>query len=659
VGYIGMRCLLCLLAISASHATHVSVNRNVSFDERSAIIDGERQLMLSGAVHYPRVPPEDWDRVFKMAKEMGLNTIQTYVFWNYHEHHEGNVTWDKIADDMLDQSANLTKFIETAAENDLFVVLRIGPYVCGEYYFGGIPVWVRTLQDIKCFRCADPVWEEYMEKWTRTVVKQVEPLLASNGGPIVMMQIENEYNADLGYQTWAVEMARNITTEVPWNICHSIKLCTEINNKDATGYKFQSLCTINGFWMDVWDVDNKQPSPKWIEDLRSGNPGQPTIWTEDQGWFDQWGVGKRVRDPRDQLYGIARFFAYGGSWHNFYMLTGGNNYGRLSGGEVVTAYAPDTVIDYLFLRHEPRFSYYGRWFKTLQKYSKQLLNHPIPPRSPLTPIVFHSMPNAAAPQLTVSPCTDDDPAHMGKLDTSQQFVFEADPNSTDGYGQLRSKFGQGDMCLNALLSTSPPELSSCSTGAKVDEALLWKFETSTSHLASKATGKCTVPGAEGKCHRCLDSSSKLTLWDCKSSSSRTQSNQYWHYNTKKENGVRPGKASSSAFAPDATSLCLTVDSTGAGGAEAHIYGDVKTSTGVAFLSNYDTAEDYTIAFMNRYVYPPSSSPCISDALFHCCALALSLSSSHAMCPPSALLPLLPPTFTATTSFPITLYFSST
>jgi hypothetical protein len=81
--------------------------------------------------------------------------------------------------------------------------------------------------------------------------------------------------------------------------------------------------TINGFWMEEYETNPSQPSPKWLADLRVANPAQPAIWTEDQGWFDQWQVAKRVREPTDQIYGIARWFAFGGSWHNFYMLTGG------------------------------------------------------------------------------------------------------------------------------------------------------------------------------------------------------------------------------------------------------------------------------------------------------------------------------------------------
>ena len=111
---------------------------------------------------------------------------------------------------------------------------------------------------------------------------------------------------------------------------------------------------------------------------------QPLVWTEDQGWFDQWGVARRVRTSSDQMYGVARFFAYGGTWHNHYMLTGGNNYGLQSGGEVVTSYAPDTVIDSFLLRHQPRFELYSDLYRCLSTVSSALLDtHSVPPASRL------------------------------------------------------------------------------------------------------------------------------------------------------------------------------------------------------------------------------------------------------------------------------------
>ena len=157
---------------------------------------------------------------------------------------------------------------------------------------------------------------------------------------------------------------------MPWSLCHDLAQCTAVNRR-ASGneYDFRALCTINGFWMDEYTSNLAQPSPKWAADLRADNPGQPFIWTEDQGWFDEWGAAQRVRDPTDQAYGIARFFAFGGSWHNLYMLAGGNNYGRQAGGNTVTAYAPDTAIDFLLLRHEPHYSHYKLLFQAVRPFT--------------------------------------------------------------------------------------------------------------------------------------------------------------------------------------------------------------------------------------------------------------------------------------------------
>ena len=142
-----------LVAVAAAAAGFGSV----SFDERSALIDGKRTLLLSGAVHFARIMPGDWDRVLGMAKEMGLNTVQTYIMWNFHEHERGTLTWSG--------RHNLTHFIELASRHGLYVTLRIGPYVCGEYQFGGLPFWMRTLDDVKCFRCSDRVWEREMTRF--------------------------------------------------------------------------------------------------------------------------------------------------------------------------------------------------------------------------------------------------------------------------------------------------------------------------------------------------------------------------------------------------------------------------------------------------------------------------------------------------------------
>lgn len=311
------------------------------------------------------------------------------------------------------------------------------------------------------------------------------------------------------------------------------------------------------------DKETFQPSPKWISDLQAGNPGQPWLWTEDQGWFDQWGVAKRVRDSRDQLYGIARFIAHGGSYHNFYMLTGGNNYGKLSGGDVVTAYAPDTVIDSLLLRHQPRFDYYARFFHAVANVSAELLASPtIPPFTPLTPG------NASASSATASAghCTDDDPSHVGTLDASQQWHPSSSivPGAT--FALTNSLTG---LCMDPLSGTTPPALKKCDS----TQSLEWMYLAATKQFQSVATRACQAPASKGKqCHVCLDlSGATLDLWDCKS---QDAANQEFVYD---------GKLSGLISGSGPTRQCVTAVSTSAGGAEVSVYGSV------AFISNMDDA----------------------------------------------------------------------
>eukprot|EP00931_Biecheleriopsis_adriatica_P078401 TRINITY_DN51862_c0_g1_i1.p1 TRINITY_DN51862_c0_g1~~TRINITY_DN51862_c0_g1_i1.p1 ORF type:complete len:888 (+),score=109.52 TRINITY_DN51862_c0_g1_i1:39-2666(+) len=543
---------MCPLLVLLPLATNAMLHGKVTFDERSLMIGGERELFLSGAVHYPRLMPADWDRVFHLAREMGLNTIQTYVFWNVHEPllaDRGNASWSGWAD--------LPAFIRKAQDYNLYVSLRIGPYVCGEYYFGGVPVWIRNFGDIKCFRCADSIWKAEMQRWVANVVDVVRPLLQPRGN-IVMMQIENEYGGDQDYLDWAVDMANHLTEgeAVPWILCHDYSTCFATNNRNGT-YKFRALCAMNGFWMEEHRKDPDQPSPKFIEDLRANSPGQPTMWTEDQGWFDQWGVGKRIRFSNDQLYGIARWIAFGGSYHNFYMLTGGNNYGLKSGGEVATAYAPDTVVSNLLLKHQPRYNYYKQFFHALQEHKAELLAMPIPVTKHLRALNGSSSTTDSSASLL--PCTDTDPAHPGNLDASQRW---------DMYKSLlRVNFTGSPLCIDALLSPQSPALVPCNMS---DLSQQWIWNDTSRTISCVVEAPCQAPQSQGKmCYRCLDaggSGTSFNSWDC--SGHRTE-NQLWIRHDGSQD-LRP------KINPK---FCLSGSSVSSGGIELHEYGEL------AFLSN--------------------------------------------------------------------------
>jgi beta-galactosidase GanA len=174
-------------------------SNTVTFDGRSFSIDGKRILFIAGAVHYPRLPQSEWGTVFQLLKESGINLIQTYVFWDVHEPKQGEYSFPN------DKSPyNLVKFVQVAQSYGLYVNLRIGPYVCAEWNYGGMPVWLKSLKQGNdsaktiVFRSDDEQWLHAMLSFSDKVIDVMNEnglFYEGNGvgGPIVMLQLENEY----------------------------------------------------------------------------------------------------------------------------------------------------------------------------------------------------------------------------------------------------------------------------------------------------------------------------------------------------------------------------------------------------------------------------------------------------------------------------------
>ena len=140
-----------------------------------------------------------WDTVLDQAVEDGLNLIQIYIFWNYHEPVEGQFNWEGNAD--------LRLFLQKIKDRGLFVNMRIGPYVCAEWDNGGIPSWLQYKEGIR-YRSSNELWEKYMAQWMRTLVAEVRDYFSDQGGPIMMAQIENElWNGDREYIDWCGKLA--------------------------------------------------------------------------------------------------------------------------------------------------------------------------------------------------------------------------------------------------------------------------------------------------------------------------------------------------------------------------------------------------------------------------------------------------------------------
>jgi hypothetical protein len=290
------------------------------FDARSLIIDDERKLILSGAVHYPRSTPEMWPAILRESKLAGLNCIDTYVFWEAHEPEEGRYDFSGRYD--------LGRFLDLCQKEGLYVILRIGPYVCAEWNFGGLPWWLITKKGLVT-RTLNKPFMQAVSSWMHELGRRFGDRQRSRGGPIILVQVENEYDLvrkrygkdGPKYLEWCEREARRAGWEVPQVMC--------------LGASRRAIATLNGF-----DV------AKNVGKLRRRRPRQPALWTEHwPGWYDTWGSPHHRRKAEAIAFEAIRFVAEGGSGINFYMWHGGTNFGRDPMYLQTTSYDFDAPLD--------------------------------------------------------------------------------------------------------------------------------------------------------------------------------------------------------------------------------------------------------------------------------------------------------------------------
>ncbi|XP_059623550.1 beta-galactosidase 3-like [Cornus florida] len=309
------------------------VQCSVTYDKKAIVINGQRRILISGSIHYPRSTPEMWEDLIKKAKEGGLDVVETYVFWNVHEPSPGNYNFEGRYD--------LVRFINTIQKAGLYAQLRIGPYVCAEWNFGGFPVWLKFVPGIS-FRTDNEPFKMAMKGFTEKIVNLMksENLFESQGGPIILSQIENEYGprgkilGDAGheYMTWAANMAVGLGTGVPW------VMCKEDDAPDPV------INTCNGFYCDTFSPNR---------------PYKPKIWSEAwSGWFTEFGGPIYQRPVQDLAFSVAQFIQVGGSFVNYYMYHGGTNFGRSAGGPfITTSYDYDAPLDEYGLIRQPKYGH--------------------------------------------------------------------------------------------------------------------------------------------------------------------------------------------------------------------------------------------------------------------------------------------------------------
>mgnify|MGYP001031320747 FL=1 len=290
------------------------------------LLNGEPFVVKAAELHYPRIPKEYWDQRIKLCKALGMNTVCLYTFWNSHEPKEGQF-------DFTGQN-DLREFVKLCQENGLKVILRPGPYVCAEWEMGGLPWWLLKKKDIR-LRENDPYFLDRVDKFQKAVAEQVGDLTIDKGGPIIMVQVENEYGSygeDKPYVANIRDMLRkNFGNDVTLFQCD-----------------WASNFTKNGLDDLIWTMNfgtgaNIDQQFAKLKELR---PESPLMCSEFwSGWFDKWGANHETRPAKDMIEGIDEMLSKNISF-SLYMTHGGTNWGHWAGANS-PGFAPDvTSYDY-------------------------------------------------------------------------------------------------------------------------------------------------------------------------------------------------------------------------------------------------------------------------------------------------------------------------
>lgn len=287
--------------------------------------DGEEHRILSGAIHYFRVVPELWhDRLLRL-RALGLNTVETYIPWNWHEQRRGDMDFSGPRD--------LARFVQTAGELGFDVILRPGPYICAEWDFGGLPGWLMTEPDI-ALRTMDPAFIAAVDVWFEAICDVMRPLLATNGGPVVSVQVENEYGS-YGDDAEYVRHCRDALTS------RGIDVLLMTSDGPMAGMFAAGM--VEGAHATVNFGSRTAES---FAALRTAQPQGPDMCMEFwNGWFDHWGEPHHVRSGADAAQTLDEILSAGGSV-NFYMAHGGTNFGLWNGCNTENGQLQPTVTSY-------------------------------------------------------------------------------------------------------------------------------------------------------------------------------------------------------------------------------------------------------------------------------------------------------------------------
>ncbi len=288
-------------------------------------LDGKPFQLISGAIHYFRIVPEYWQDRLEKLKAMGCNTVETYIPWNLHEPKRGEVSFEGRLD--------LGKFIKMAQDLGLYVILRPSPYICAEWEFGGFPAWLMAEDGMK-LRCSYKPFQDAVKSYYEKLIPYIAGFQIDAGGPVIMMQVENEYGYygnDHSYMEWMTQLMRDLGVTVP--------LFTSDGPYDESFKCGKTLDLLQGGNFGSRAKERFAFMSKYVD----GPLSCMEFWL---GWFDNWGGGgHHVTSAEQNTKDLAYMLDHGNV--NIYMFIGGTNFGFMNGSNYYGELTPDvTSYDY-------------------------------------------------------------------------------------------------------------------------------------------------------------------------------------------------------------------------------------------------------------------------------------------------------------------------
>ena len=357
---------------SAPAAHHFSLGHH------EFLLDGKPFQIISGEMHPARIPREYWQQRIRMAKAMGCNTIAVYVFWNYHEPEPGHF-------DFTTGNRDIAAFIRLCKAEGLWVLLRPGPYVCAEWDWGGLPPWLLKIPDI-AVRCRDPRYMSAVSSYVARLSKEIVSLQCDHGGPILMVQVENEYGSYANDKNYLQDLRR-------------------LWKQQGISVPFYTADGPTDFMLEAGNLDgcaiglDSGGSDADFDQAARHNPDVPAFSSETYpGWLTHWKEQWQHPDTADILHQVDYLLSHHRSF-NLYVIHGGTNFGFTAGANAFspTQFQPDvTSYDYdapITEQGRPAAKYYA-----LRDVIARYASRPLPELPPQIPVM-------EIPAFTLQPFT--------------------------------------------------------------------------------------------------------------------------------------------------------------------------------------------------------------------------------------------------------------